>query len=351
LTPPLRIEIAGHILSLACDAQRVALDTAAVPRLFGVPSPASGARETTGRIYAGGIPNGWKAACARIRQGGTRLLTYEALQMTRLGDASFYEQGTLSAVFERGKNRLSVFAGEAPLRLDESLTNLFWTFVLWEVLAANGRFLLHAACLRSPAGKTVLFPANSRQGKSTLSIALARAGFHFLADDLVCLRPDGSLSALPRDLHIDPQLAEHFPELGFLRREKAYFALNPKRALSREKFASLYAARGSRLMDRAAKIDLVVFPQIQPVTSSVLTPLAKAEALTELIPPSALIFVEERQAKDHLDRLKAIVEGAACHRFVLGRDLYEQPARAAEWFGERAESTLYPGDIHASARL
>jgi hypothetical protein len=268
---------------------------------------------------------------SRTRKEGRRLVTYEHITMTRLGDRSLYEDGASAFLFNRSSGRIDGFVGRKSLESPASFVNLFLTFVLWEAFATRNAFLLHAGAVESPEGRRFLIAANSRQGKSTLTLSLVRSGYAFLADDLVGLAPDGWLYAFPRDLHLDPRLADKFPELAFLKNEPPYLDLNPKRRLARKHLNALYAGGRPPLLSLPG-IDVLLFPEIQPITRSRFEPLSASAAFTALIPPSALIFVEDNDARLHLEALKTIVENARCYRLILGQDLDRNPADTARFF-------------------
>ncbi len=48
---------------------------------------------------------------------------------------------------------------------------------------------LHAGAAQSPAGATVLLPGSEDSGKSTLTAALVTAGWHYLGDEVIGVRP------------------------------------------------------------------------------------------------------------------------------------------------------------------
>lgn len=66
-----------------------------------------------------------------------------------------------------------------------------------QVAAASSSLLaLHAGAVRSPSGAVVLLPAPSESGKSTLTANLLRAGWDYLGDEAIGVRP-GTLVAVP----------------------------------------------------------------------------------------------------------------------------------------------------------
>lgn len=62
---------------------------------------------------------------------------------------------------------------------------------------------VHAGVVSVPGGGAIAFPGRSGLGKSTLTAALVRAGFEYLSDEVLALRPDGRVSAFPRPVALD----------------------------------------------------------------------------------------------------------------------------------------------------
>jgi hypothetical protein len=95
-------------------------------------------------------------------------------------------------------------------------TGVFW--LLSEILAAENRFLLHAACLIEPqADETVLIFAPSGTGKSTTALTLAGNGLALAGDDAAVVEVSNNSSyawGIPRGVKIHQRTAEMLPWLG-----------------------------------------------------------------------------------------------------------------------------------------
>jgi hypothetical protein len=82
-------------------------------------------------------------------------------------------------------------------------------------------------------GKCLLICAMSGGGKSTLTAALVRDGWHTLGDDKLLLRlgADGEpeVAALLHSFNLHPKTREWFPEVGDLELQPRYSAWTPKR--------------------------------------------------------------------------------------------------------------------------
>ncbi len=75
---------------------------------------------------------------------------------------------------------------------DRDLVSLFGEHILRTILTRRGLLSFHGACLAGPRGAIVVMGDKGR-GKSTLSAALAGAGWQLLADDLTRVGPVGGV--------------------------------------------------------------------------------------------------------------------------------------------------------------
>lgn len=86
---------------------------------------------------------------------------------------------------------------EACLR---QLTSVINEYAVWTHSCAA----LHAGAVRSPEGELVLLPAPSGNGKSTLTGAFVAAGWDYLGDEAIGVRPDSLVAVgYPKRLAID----------------------------------------------------------------------------------------------------------------------------------------------------
>lgn len=68
---------------------------------------------------------------------------------------------------------------------------------------APSLLVLHAAALRSPAGRVVVLVGRSGAGKSTLAGALVAHGWDYLTDEAVGIEPTGGIVGYPKPLALD----------------------------------------------------------------------------------------------------------------------------------------------------
>jgi hypothetical protein len=192
------------------------------------------------------------------------------------------------------------------------LSRPMFTLPLLESAKRRGRFGLHAAGV-AVEGQGILLPGSSGTGKSTLAIALVRAGMDFLGDDMVFLCPvDGGVRGLafPDDIDFTDATARFFPELDALPRRGLRDGW-PKRRASVDQLAGACLAFDCRPC-------ALVFPRIGAAASSRLEPMTPPEALLELAPNVLLTDPSSSQA--HLDALTLLACQCACFRLYTGQD-------------------------------
>jgi hypothetical protein len=187
------------------------------------------------------------------------------------------------------------------------------SLVLMELLKRRGFFPIHAAGLALD-GCGVLLAGTSGAGKSTLSLALARGGFAFLSDDTVFLEADASgwrARSFPDQVDLCADAVCLFPELQTV--AEAGRAVGwPKWQIRPE---HVYGA--SIPIDVAPRV--LIFPSVSGTPTSVLRPLAPAQALLELVPN--VLLTDANTSQQHLDALAGLVAQCACFRLDTGRDL------------------------------
>ncbi len=108
--------------------------------------------------------------------------------------------------------------GKSPL-----LFNTVLIPALRELLLIQGKALLHAGCVVSPAGDAILIIADSGGGKTSTTISLTREGFHFISDDLVTLSVSERgiiVEGIAKQVNLTQKTIEFFPELDFIKLKK-----------------------------------------------------------------------------------------------------------------------------------
>ncbi|MBZ5611027.1 MAG: PqqD family peptide modification chaperone [Acidobacteriia bacterium] len=174
--------------------------------------------------------------------------------------------------------------GIAPFSFCRDLDRLaprFKTWLLQTVVRRHSYFLeLHAGVV-SNGEKCVLLPAAPGSGKTTLTAALAAAGFQYFSDEIALLEePDLEVRPVPISLSVKSGatdiLAPLFPQRRRLARHtredfESVTYLNPPAASLRYEANRTYPA------------GWIVFPQYSPGVTTELRPIGKAEALARLV--------------------------------------------------------------------
>lgn len=184
--------------------------------------------------------------CCLVRNGGTASLA--------LIDASARTL-TLSC------QRLS--SGKGPLHFQSVLVP-----GLKHLLLKRGKLLLHAGCVATGDGRGVLFAGLSGAGKTTTCIALSRAGFRYISDDLVVLSVvDGKpvVEGIREHMNLTKQTIAFFPEFAPFARGLGKAGAGNKVPVNP---VSLF---GDRISDRAIIDSILVIvigrdgPRLEPV--------------------------------------------------------------------------------------
>ena len=209
---------------------------------------------------------------------------------------------------------VSVFYKESEATNIAVLSHPLFTIPLAELLKHRGLYMVHAAGV-SIDSEGLLIAGASGAGKTTLTLALVRAGFDFLGDDTTFLRNDSDgLQALafPDEVDVTADTVRLFPELQDLAREPLS---NGRRKWS----IAPPAIYQSRIIDRCVP-RVLVFPQVADAEESVLTPMPKDAALLEMM--CNVVRTEAGAAQAHLDTLALLVQRCSCFRLQTGRDFH-----------------------------
>ena len=155
-------------------------------------------------------------------------------------------------------------------------------------------------------------------GKSTLSVALLRARFDYLTDDMVFLRrgPDGVMArGLVEDVDVSDQTIRFFPELDFLLKFPKPDGFPKKQVRAEEVYGTKVVAE--------AYPKAIILPRISGKERSVITQIGSDEALLEIVPN--VLLTEAPACQSHLGVLAELVKQTACYRLDTGQDFDRIP--------------------------
>lgn len=183
-----------------------------------------------------------------------------------------------------------------------------------ELLRRAGRYQLHASCV-ARGDKCLLFAGDQRCGKTTAALALARAGWACLADDLVFLhrsKAGDGVAALGWQEHLNvgrPTLdAFGLSEWAEEQRPDGRFSVSPDRAPRPP-------------AGRAYVPSVIVLTTIADAEESMLRPISRGQVLARMIRHSPLALATGFQADEHLAILRDLVSQCDCHELHAGRDV------------------------------
>jgi hypothetical protein len=231
-----------------------------------------------------------------------------------------------------GQRLIEVRIGHTPrARHPVALANLF-AYAIQAALRRSGLYHLHAAAVaREEGGAGVLLVGASGSGKSSLTLRLAAEGWRYLSDDaLVLSEAEGRAEALalrrlfavtPASLDAcglpDAALGSPIPSDPEKRR------LEPA-ALFPGSFASFCVPR------------TLVLPQVTGRAESRAVRLAPAEVMKRLMALCPWAVFDACAAPGHLSALGRLVRQSRAWELQAGRDVFDDPARAARFVSDLA---------------
>jgi len=188
------------------------------------------------------------------------------------------------------------------------------------LLRHRGWFPLHAAALARD-GHGVLCPAQSGQGKTTITLSLLRHGWSALSDDTVLLRAtDNQVVAHPfrRSLCVDPGAADHFSELVGADWPPSLSDASKWRV----EIDPVYPGQSASVCTPR----LLVLPTIADALTSRVEPIGAKPALEQLLRQGAFFLSSRPEvAERHLTVLRQLVGQTRTYCLQAGRDVLSDP--------------------------
>jgi hypothetical protein len=246
----------------------------------------------------------------------------------------YFYMGVAAFMVNPESGRIFGYLTPQALEYPHILANTYTLFPLLLLLRSFGVYHLHAAAVVSPGGKLWLICGAQRAGKTTLTTALGLAGWLPISDDSLLIDFDGSaarIAALKKYFHLGNELLCGWEGLAKAARHHHY--------LDRTCIGGLEFFNTRKLADvRFEKVDAIVIPQITNRAQSRIEPIAGSEALLKLAEQSMFFQLWREHVERQWKALGALARQAQSYRLLAGRDLLDDPRRAAEILEERMNS-------------
>ncbi len=183
---------------------------------------------------------------------------------------------------------------------------------IW-LLLNNARYaFIHGAAVEKD-GVGYMMPADSRSGKTTLTMALLSAGYRFLSDEFAILDQNGMLVPFPRSMSVRHGTLSLFPELN--ERASQFRVLNP----GIEESYSIDAVREfGCVAGEPCPVRFVLFPQYDPDSEPALKEISRMSAVGRLIGSRNYVSLGTSEKQSALDRLLSMLVHARCLDLTTG---------------------------------
>lgn len=252
-----------------------------------------------------GLSGRWKA------MGAASLTQDPVLVYARPGLACYYER--------RSAQLAGAVSPLLQLLPSERGKPLLLPLLTW--LADRNLRVYHASAV-AWKGRGVLLVGGENSGKTSVQLACLRAGWDFVADDLVVVR-QGQIEPIYSSLWLASEhAARHFPELL---PQLCVHPLDPKGFLAVRDIPA--SARS------CVTIEAAIWPQFSDsLAPARLFPASHGDLLRALI-PSSFSLVPGIQDGEKLHQIAALLRNASAWRLSLGRDLRTVPNLVGQALG------------------
>jgi hypothetical protein len=191
----------------------------------------------------------------------------------------------------------------------------FCHLALTELFKSVGLFTLHAVALEKD-GRAVLIPGKSGRGKTTLSLALLRAGYRCVSDDHPLIRETAThleILPFPEKIDVTEPTVNFFPELD---QGRAFLHQGTRKMFFHVE--DLFPGGTGGTCHPA----IFLFPKIVDCPTSRVEPFSKQRALDVLLSQRLSIY-DRSIAQNEFHALSHLVRASTCYRLEFGRDILE----------------------------
>lgn len=158
-----------------------------------------------------------------------------------------------------------------------------------------------------------MMPAESRHGKTTLTMALVQAGYNFMSDEFAVLDPSGTLLPFPRTLSVREDGLRLFPNLDA---SHNMFPLlySPVDSLYSVDLLHAFSAE----MGKPCRVQRIIFPNYDASADPAIRAIHRMEAVRRLVGTRGFISLGLAEKQSALDFLLSVLSDAECFDLVTG---------------------------------
>lgn len=174
---------------------------------------------------------------------------------------------------------------------------------------------IHGAALEKD-GIGYIMPAESGLGKTTLTLALLKDGFHFMTDEFAVLDSSNRLLLpYPRNLSVRENSLRLFPDLFGRRDSFPKIGSNAEGLYSIDPIENIPCTQGS-----PCPVRYIIFPRYDPVNGPALRKIPKSEAFTGLVVTRNYLSLGLLDKQPAMDLMLSVIGQSQCFE-ILSADL------------------------------
>lgn len=244
------------------------------------------------------------------------------------GEGLFLDiDGSRIAVYPAASRLVCVWIGEtAHARHPVAIVNTF-SYVVQAALRRGGLYVLHAAGVVEPeSGVGLVVVGNSNSGKSSLTVRLASAGWHYLSDDMLVLGEKNSAVTAWAFRRIFSVSAKSLANCHLDRLDLALGAPVNSDPTKRTLEPTIVFPDG---YIESCLPRVLLFPTLTGEAESRVVKITSGEAMARLIRQCPWACYDTDTARDHLRILGLMAKQSVSFLLDAGRDLIEDSSCAS----------------------